>query len=98
MQQESVAGTTAPYADAVTVLATALDRLGARIHRDLHVDSTDSALSADPQAARLLAGFSAYADECLAALDNAAVQAALAAADAAARPPAESERGVILAG
>jgi hypothetical protein len=66
-------------ADAVMVLATALDRLGARIHRDLHVESSYIDVSADPQLATTLAGFSAYADECLAALDDPSVTTALAA-------------------
>ncbi|MFE9205663.1 hypothetical protein [Micromonospora sp. NPDC007230] len=70
------------YADAVTVLATALDQLGARIHRDLHIESSHIDLSADPQLANTLAGFSAYADECLTVLDNPAVTRALAAAQA----------------
>jgi metal-dependent HD superfamily phosphatase/phosphodiesterase len=75
------AGTEVTNADAVTVLATALDRLGARIHRDLHVDSSHIDLS-DPRLADTLTGFSAYADECLAALDNPAVTRVLAAARA----------------
>lgn len=66
------------HTDAVTVLATALDRLGARIHRDLHVESSYIDLSDAPGLAETLAGFSAYADECLAALDNPAVINALA--------------------
>ncbi|TCB94451.1 hypothetical protein E0H26_21255 [Micromonospora zingiberis] len=70
------------YADAVTVLATALDQLGARIHRDLHVESSHLDVSADPQLANTLTGFSAYADECLSVLDNPAVTRALAAAQA----------------
>lgn len=80
MHQDLHASAQAPYADAVTVLATALDRLGARIHRDLHVESSDIDVSDDPQLADTLAGFSAYADECLAALDNPNVMTALAAA------------------
>lgn len=70
------------HTDAVTVLAAALDRLGARIHRDLHVESSHIDLSADPELASTLTGFSAYADECLTVLDNPAVTRALAAAQA----------------
>ena len=67
------------HTNAVTVLATALDRLGARIHRDLHVESSYIDLSGAPRRlAETLAGFSAYADECLAALDDPAVINALA--------------------
>jgi hypothetical protein len=68
-----------PYA-AVTVLAEALDRLGARIHRDLHVESGEAAPVADPDLAITLAKFSAYADECLEALEDARVVATLVAA------------------
>lgn len=68
-----------PYA-AVTVLAEALDRLGARIHRDLHVESGEAAPVADPDLAMTLAKFSTYADECLEALEDTQVVAALVAA------------------
>lgn len=78
MTLQQHAGNDLAYADAVTVLATALDRLGARIHRDLHVDSSYIEVT-DPQLVDTLTGFSAYADECLAALDNPAVTSALAA-------------------
>ncbi|SNS90400.1 hypothetical protein [Actinoplanes regularis] len=78
MSSSPQASTNTAHVDAVTVLATALDRLGARIHRDLHVDSSHIDLS-DPRLAATLTGFSAYADECLAALDNPAVTSALAA-------------------
>lgn len=70
------------YVDAVTVLATALDRLGARIHRDLHVETSHIDLSSDPRLASMLTGFSAYADECLTVLNNPAVTSALTAARA----------------
>jgi hypothetical protein len=67
------------YAAAVTVLATALDKLGARIHSDLHVESSHVDVSADPALAEILTGFSSYADECLSALSDPAVTKALAA-------------------
>jgi hypothetical protein len=82
MSPDPQASTDTAYADALTVLATTLDRLGARIHRDLHVDSSHLDLSADPQLASTLSGFSAYADECLAVLDSPTVTNALAAARA----------------
>ena len=69
-----------PYAEAVTVLAEALDRLGARIHRDLHVESSEGAPTSDQALAATLVKFSAYTDECLEALDDARVLAALTAA------------------
>ena len=78
MSPDLPAGADAAHTYAVTVLATALDRLGARIHRDLHVESSYIDLSGAPQLAETLAGFSAYADDCLAALDNPAVVNALA--------------------
>lgn len=68
---------TSTAADAVTVLAEALDRLGARIHRDLHPESSYRS-GADPVLAATLDGFSTFAEECLAALDDPAVVAALA--------------------
>lgn len=79
MSPDLPAGADTMNTDAVTVLATALDRLGARIHRDLHVDSSYIDLSGAPRLAETLEGFSVYADECLTALDNPAVINALAA-------------------
>lgn len=82
-----------PYA-AVTVLAEALDRLGARIYRDLHVESREAAPVSDPDLAMTLAKFSAYADECLEALEDARVLAALMAAkQIAVRPDAAAVGG-----
>ena len=83
MDQYRHAGVATPYAEAVTMLAQALDRLGARIHRDLHVDSAHVDLIADPQLEATLARFSAYADDCLEVLDDAKVMAALHAAETA---------------
>ncbi|MDG4750276.1 hypothetical protein O7630_04945 [Micromonospora sp. WMMD718] len=69
------------YAHAVTVLATALDSLGARIYRDLHIESTDlAARGVDPQVTAMLTSFSTYAEDCLAVLDDPAVRNALDAA------------------
>lgn len=69
--------------DAVAVLATALDELGARIYRDLHIESGHIDVSGSPRLAATLTEFSAYADQCLAVLDNPVVAKALAAV----RPP-----------
>jgi hypothetical protein len=67
-----------PYAHAVSALATALDKLGARIYRDLHVDSTDAVtVDADPRLTAMLTSFSAYAEECLAVLDDPSVRTVL---------------------
>ena len=68
------------YADAVTVLATALDQLGARIYSDVHIDSSYISLPDDSALTETLTAFSAYADECLTVLDNPVVVRALAAA------------------
>lgn len=81
MTQSLPAPVDAPYARAVAVLATALDSLGARIYRDLHVESTDiAARAADPRLAETLAGFTAYAEDCLAVLDDPEVRTILDAA------------------
>jgi ribulose-5-phosphate 4-epimerase/fuculose-1-phosphate aldolase len=71
-------GAGASVLEAVTVLATALDELGARIYRDLHIESGHIDVSGSPQLTAILSDFSAYADQCLAALDNPAVANALA--------------------
>jgi len=63
--------------DAVTTLAAALDRLGARIYHEIHVESSYIDLSGAPKLAERLAEFSACVDECLAALDDPSVIAAL---------------------
>lgn len=70
----------AAYADAVTALATALDELGARIYRDVHVDSSYIDLPEGSKLTDTLTEFSAYTDECLTVLDNPVVVRALAAA------------------
>ncbi|BEL01823.1 hypothetical protein Q0Z83_000140 [Actinoplanes sichuanensis] len=72
MSTQQHTGDDPAYVDAVTVLAAALDQLGARIHRDLHVDSSYINVT-DPRLVATLAEFSAYADECLTALDDPAV-------------------------
>jgi hypothetical protein len=84
---EMLADRGAPYAEAVTVLADALDRLGARIHRDLNVETGEAAPASDPELAATLVSFSAYADECLEALDDVRVLAALMAAKRATSQP-----------
>ncbi|GLW31206.1 hypothetical protein [Actinoplanes regularis] len=58
---------------AVTVLAEALDKLGARIHLD-----TAYNVAEDNPLYGLLEQFSGYTDECLTALDHPAVKATLA--------------------
>ena len=80
MPVDQLASTETAYADAVTVLATALDELGARIYRDVHVDSSYIDLPEGSKLAESLTDFSAYADQCLTALDNPVVKQALTAA------------------
>jgi hypothetical protein len=67
---------TADTHTAVTVLAEALDQLGARIYRDINPDSSYENIT-DPHLLKLLNEFSGFADECLTALDHPAVREAL---------------------
>jgi hypothetical protein len=71
---------TADTHTAVTVLAEALDQLGARIHRDLHTDSSYINIDEDNPLHPVLNTFSGFAEECLTALDHPAVRAVLAEA------------------
>ena len=66
---------------AVVVLAEALDRLGARIYRDINPNSSYENIT-DPHLLKLLTGFSGFAEECLTALDHPAVRAVLAEREA----------------
>jgi hypothetical protein len=77
---ESLVSSHSSLVHAVTVLATALDELGARIYRDLHIESGHIDVTGSPRLAATLTDFSAYADECLSALDDPMVTKALAAA------------------
>lgn len=65
-----VAATTA---DTVTLVATALERLVARITQDLDVDASESVAPDDPEWAATIAGVAAYARECASVLDEPAV-------------------------
>lgn len=62
--------------NAVRVLATALDNLGARIYRDVHPESSYISTD-DEQITDILDKLSAYADEQIKALDHPAVRAVL---------------------
>lgn len=55
---------------AVAVLVEALERLSARITRDLNVEAGEGAAPEDPRWAATLSRFVDYADECLAVLDD----------------------------
>lgn len=71
----------APQAtEAVWLLVETLERLEARIHRDLHTEAADVAPPADPVWAATLSDFSLFADECMGALADPRVRSVLAAA------------------
>jgi hypothetical protein len=65
----------------VALLAVSLERLGARVSRDLDIDAAEGVPPEDPIWAETIAGVAVYARECLAVLDDPRVAAALAAKD-----------------
>jgi hypothetical protein len=65
------------FQQVVEVLADALERLGARIHRDLNVETREAAAPEDPVWEVTLRRFTTFADECLQVLDDDRVLAAL---------------------
>ena len=65
-------------ADLVAVLATTLERLTARVSRDLDVDVGESVLPDDPFWADTISRLAEYARECAEVLDEPQVSAALA--------------------
>lgn len=69
---------------AVAVLVEALERLGARITRDLNVEAGEAAAPEDPRWAATLEGVVTFADKCLGVLDDPCVLRALAEAEAVA--------------
>lgn len=64
-------------ADLVTVLATTLERLTARVCRDLDVDAGESVLPDDPFWADTISRLAEYARECAEVLDEPRVTAVL---------------------
>lgn len=70
---------TDPDANVIALLAASLERLAARVSRDLDADATEGVLPEDPVWAETVTGVAAYARECLAVLDDPRVSAALAA-------------------
>lgn len=67
-------------ADELTVLvAMSLEKLAARVSRDLDADAGEGALPEDPAWAEAITGVAAYARECVAVLDDPRVLAVLAA-------------------
>jgi len=73
------APTAASTADALAVVATALERLAARISRDLDVDAGEGVPPDDPEWAETIAGVAAYARACASVLDEPEVFALLTA-------------------
>lgn len=67
-----------PGADVVKLLAASLERLAARVSRDLDADAAEGVPPEDPVWAETISGVAAYAGECLAILDDPRVAAALA--------------------
>lgn len=61
----------------VTTLATALERLGARINRDLNPESSEGTLPDDSAWASTIVDVVSYAETCLAALNEPHVVEAL---------------------
>ena len=64
-------------ADLVAVLATTLERLTARVSRDLDVDAGESVLPDDPFWADTISRLAEYARECAEVLDEPRISAAL---------------------
>ncbi|MEU8803227.1 hypothetical protein [Spirillospora sp. NPDC048819] len=69
----------AQAAEVLWVVVEAMERLEARIRRDLHLEADDASPPADPAWAATLDEFSAYADECLSVLSDSRVRSMLAA-------------------
>jgi hypothetical protein len=74
-----------PDANVVELLAASLERLAARVSRDLDADAAEGVPPEDPVWADTISGVAAYAQECLAILDDPRVAAALTAAQQAPR-------------
>jgi hypothetical protein len=68
-----------PDADVVELLAASLERLAARVSRDLDADVAEGVPPEDPAWAETISGVATYARECLAILDDPRVVAALVA-------------------
>jgi hypothetical protein len=73
--------------EALWLVVRSMERLEARIHRDLHVEAAEAAPPADPVWADTLSEFSAFADDCMTTLIDDRVRAVLAACP---QPPERS--------
>jgi hypothetical protein len=74
-----VKDTSPDSADLVAVLATTLERLTARVSRDLDVDAGESVLPDDPFWADTISRLAEYARECAEILDEPGIAALLTA-------------------
>ncbi|OLT30705.1 hypothetical protein BJF79_38395 [Actinomadura sp. CNU-125] len=79
IDQQGATVTDGQAAEALWLLVHTMERLGARIHRDLDVEAADAAPPADPVWAQTLSDFSAFADDCMTTLADDRVRAVLAA-------------------
>ena len=75
----SVKDTSLDSADLVAVLATTLERLTARVSRDLDADAGESVLPDDPFWADTISRLAEYARECAEVLDEPRITAVLTA-------------------
>jgi hypothetical protein len=75
----SVKDTSPDSADLVAVLATTLERLTARVSRDLDADAGESVLPDDPFWADTISQLAEYARECAEVLDEPQITAVLTA-------------------
>lgn len=73
----STAHLTSPDRDVIAAVAVTLERLVARITRDLDVDASEGVAPNDPEWAATIAGVVSYARECAAVLDEPTVFTAL---------------------
>ncbi len=73
-----------PAAELVALIAASLERLAARVSRDLDADAGEGTLPEDLAWAETVTGVAAFARECAAVLDDPRIAAVLAAAPGAA--------------
>ncbi len=69
-----------PGAELVALVAASLERLAARVSRDLDADAVEGVLPDDPAWAAAVTGVAMYARECAAVLDDPRITAVLASA------------------
>jgi hypothetical protein len=73
----SGSSTVSPHTEAITAVAITLERLVARITRDLDVDAGEGVPPDDPEWATTIAGVVSFARECASILDEPLVFRAL---------------------